>query len=240
MYAYLTFCYCHWRMFFYVYLRVRWLLLVTIEEQLYLKGSGRSHFSRSWNFSSSNFGQSQKLIMESGKKEMGSYLAGEKNLEWSLKPIIYLTNFLTGVQLNSSQKPEKRCTNRFFTLFSTLWMAFNTAHTAYYIYLVLYDLTGSHYVHRDDVRPEASASAAMTSKCITLLDHILFIFGTKLAFYVVSLFKLQNVWISFLKLEQYMALSSHIYDKIRNAVIVGLVFLFLVRIFNNVVYRNAL
>jgi len=152
-----------------------------------------------------------------------------KNLEWCFKPIIYLLNLVTGIQLNRSEKPEKKSQNGFFTVYSTCFIAFKFYHAIYYSMELYAGMTGNHVFESKHNNNTSKNHITLTSKMIQIIDHLTYIFGIDLIFYVISLSKLRFLWNTLHKIEQHMLLTSFTYQEIRKTVLVGLVILFLVK-----------
>lgn len=152
-----------------------------------------------------------------------------KKLEWSFKPIIYLLNLVTGIQLNRSERPEKKSRNGFFAVYSTCFIALKFFHAIYYSRELFAGTTGNHVFESKHKNDSANHDITLTSKMIQIIDHLTYIFGIDLIFFVISLSKLGFLWNALQKIEQNMFLTSYTYQQIRKTVLVGLVILFLVR-----------
>lgn len=165
------------------------------------------------------------------------------NLEWSFKPIIYWLSIITGVKLNRTTNDSDRSKlnyshnnlNRFLTFFSTLVFALNICHAIYYSYLLSTGRTRSILNKINSISDDStealhknSTSAEMISRMIDMADHIIFIFGTGLVFYIISFSKLRGVWSSMLKIEQQMVLDAHHYNRLRKIAIIGFLFMLVV------------
>lgn len=157
-----------------------------------------------------------------------------KNLEWSFKPIIYWINFITGIHLNRSEKPEKRNLNRFFTIFSSLIVMANFGHTVYYVFQLATGATKSTLMNQNNGhnKAENTTSAELLSRMINIVDHIIFLFGINFVFFIISFSKLGLVWNVLLEIEKKVVLTLATYNHIRNITIIGLFLLFLVNVLN--------
>lgn len=164
-----------------------------------------------------------------------------KDLEWSFKPIIYWMSTITGVKLNrptnDGKKPiSNKNLNRFLTLLSVLLIALNLLHAVYYVYLLASGETRTtvNQINRiaDDIgaqqKHENSTSAEIMSRMIDMVDHVLFISGTGLTFFIISFSKLKNVWSAILKIEQQIGLTIQNLNQLRKIAFVGVLLIFLV------------
>ena len=157
-----------------------------------------------------------------------------KNLEWSFKPIIFWMSTITGVKLNRTTNDGKKPNNsnnnlnRFLTLLSSLLIALNLLHAVYYVFLLASGETRTtvNQINRiaDDngaqQKHENSTSAEMISRMIDMVDHVIFISGTGLTFFIISFSKLRNVWSAMLKIEQQIGLTIQNCNQLRKIAIV--------------------
>lgn len=139
---------------------------------------------------------------------------------------------MTGIQLNRSEKPERRSLNCFFTIFSSLIVTTNFCHTVYYVYQLATGAAKSTLMSQGNNKAENATSAELLSRMINIIDHIIFLFGINFVFFIISFSKLGLVWNVLLDIEKKLILTLSTYNHIRNITIIGLFLLFLVNIFN--------
>lgn len=154
--------------------------------------------------------------------------SGNKNFEWSFKPIIWWMR-LWGIRLDLSRKTKPVFRASMMAL-AILMLSVNASINGYSLYSTIDILLGKKDRQIEKGIDREASPAALVNIGMEQSFFISFLLGDHLIFFIVSLTTWKKLWAYLVQIEEKLKLPEKFYRKCRISGIIGLIILALVNL----------